>query len=65
MPDRFLDSEGELIQCATHGALFRIESGECLRGPCLGAFLEPLPLKVREGRVFLSGTAVEPGSPQA
>ncbi len=33
---QFLDNQGELIQCSTHGALFIIESGECVAGPCLG-----------------------------
>ena len=32
-PDQFLDSSASLIQCATHGALFLIESGECIAGP--------------------------------
>ncbi len=38
-PDRFLDSSASLIQCATHGALFLIESGECVAGPCEGQAL--------------------------
>jgi len=32
-----------LIQCATHGALFLIESGECIAGPCAGQSLTALP----------------------
>ncbi|ACO80384.1 hypothetical protein AvCA_42610 [Azotobacter vinelandii CA] len=35
-PDRFLDASGSLIQCATHGALFLIDSGKCVSGPCAG-----------------------------
>ncbi len=38
-PDQFLDSSASLIQCATHGALFLIESGECIAGPCEGKSL--------------------------
>lgn len=38
-PDRFLDASGSLIQCATHGALFLIDSGECVAGPCAGEHL--------------------------
>ncbi|CAN1604536.1 Rieske (2Fe-2S) protein [Pseudomonas mediterranea] len=41
-PDRFLDASASLIQCATHGALFLIESGECVAGPCAGQFLAAL-----------------------
>jgi nitrite reductase/ring-hydroxylating ferredoxin subunit len=36
MPDHFLDMDGELIHCSTHGALFLINNGECVSGPCLG-----------------------------
>lgn len=39
-PDRFLDDSSSLIQCATHGALFLIESGECVAGPCAGQALQ-------------------------
>lgn len=37
--DKFLDPSASLIQCATHGALFLIESGECVAGPCEGQSL--------------------------
>ena len=38
-PDQFLDPSASLIQCATHAALFLIESGECVAGPCAGQSL--------------------------
>ncbi|WP_298183294.1 Rieske (2Fe-2S) protein [uncultured Pseudomonas sp.] len=41
-PDQFLDASASLIQCATHGALFLIESGECVAGPCAGQSLQEL-----------------------
>jgi nitrite reductase/ring-hydroxylating ferredoxin subunit len=41
-PDQFLDPSASLIQCATHGALFLIESGECVAGPCEGKSLSAL-----------------------
>lgn len=44
--DQFLDHSHSLIQCATHGALFLIESGECVSGPCSGQSLKAL--KCRE-----------------
>ena len=37
--DQFLDASASLIQCATHGALFLVESGECIAGPCEGKHL--------------------------
>jgi nitrite reductase/ring-hydroxylating ferredoxin subunit len=42
LDDRFLDQTGGLILCATHGALFRIADGFCVRGPCAGASLTPV-----------------------
>lgn len=36
LEDQFLDFENVLIQCSTHGALFLIETGECVSGPCQG-----------------------------
>jgi len=47
MPDQFLDSDGRLIQCAMHGALFLIESGHCISGPCNGQSLTPLPCEIQ------------------
>lgn len=41
-PDVFLSPEGEHIQCALHGALFRISDGFCEYGPCAGDSLTPL-----------------------
>ena len=46
MPDQFLDPEGSLIQCAMHGALFRVEDGLCVQGPCAGRSLSPVPLRI-------------------
>ena len=44
-PDQFLDPSASLIQCATHGALFLIESGECVAGPCAGQSLRAIPCR--------------------
>lgn len=41
-PDAFLDDSASLIRCATHGALFLIDSGECVAGPCAGQALQAL-----------------------
>lgn len=53
VPNQFLDVHGELIQCALHGALFRIETGECLRGPCVGDFLQPVGVAIHGGQVLV------------
>lgn len=50
--DMFLDVDEQFVQCASHGALFLIESGECVAGPCLGSALHALPCKVENGSLY-------------
>lgn len=52
--NRFLTRDGGHILCATHGALFRLEDGLCLGGPCVGRALTPWPVEVRGGAVFVA-----------
>ncbi len=52
-PDQFLDVDKMFIQCAFHGALFRIEDGYCVRGPCTGQSLESVPVRLENGLVVL------------
>jgi nitrite reductase/ring-hydroxylating ferredoxin subunit len=57
LPDRFFDRDGRHLLCATHGALFRIEDGYCLSGPCLGKSLRPLAVSIEHGAVMLADDA--------
>lgn len=41
-PDEFLSIDGTHIQCSTHGALFTLDDGHCITGPCTGQALTPL-----------------------
>jgi nitrite reductase/ring-hydroxylating ferredoxin subunit len=50
-PDEFMDRDGRHLICSTHGALFRVEDGVCVAGPCQGDRLEPFPIAVRDGVV--------------
>jgi nitrite reductase/ring-hydroxylating ferredoxin subunit len=52
-PDRFLDRDGSHILCATHGALFRVEDGFCLSGPCVGASLRRVAIARRGTALYL------------
>ena len=54
LPDQFLNSDETLIQCATHGALFLIDSGLCVAGPCLGQQLRALPFTIVDDQIVLS-----------
>lgn len=49
--DDYLTDDGSLIQCSWHGALYRIEDGSCVGGPCAGARLHPWPVAVRDGTI--------------
>ncbi len=51
--DTFLTHDKDLIQCSLHGAQFRIEDGFCVYGPCAGANLEPVAVRVEGGKVVL------------
>lgn len=51
-PDRFLTREQDLILCNSHGARFRIADGVCVSGPCPGASLEPVSLRVEAGQIL-------------
>ncbi len=53
VPNQFLDSNNEFIQCATHGALFNIKDGHCLRGPCVGDQLQIIENVISEGNIYL------------
>jgi nitrite reductase/ring-hydroxylating ferredoxin subunit len=52
--DQFLDVDGMLIQCSTHGAQFIIEDGQCVAGPCLGEKLQAIPFDIINGMICLS-----------
>lgn len=60
-PDRFLDRDGRHILCATHGALFRIEDGFCLSGPCAGERLRPVAIARRGTAIYLIEIARDTG----
>lgn len=52
-PGRFLDLTKTCILCTNHGALFRIEDGFCVSGPCAGTSLRRPATEVRNGTVTL------------
>ncbi len=51
-PDNFLTQEKDYIQCASHGALFEIDNGRCIYGPCVGQSLQTVDVKVDNGIVY-------------
>lgn len=57
LPDQFLDASGEYLQCALHGALFRIEDGFCVHGPCAGDALRPVSVQEKNGEILVEDVA--------
>jgi nitrite reductase/ring-hydroxylating ferredoxin subunit len=49
--NRFFTDDGAFLQCATHGACYRPDTGECVDGPPLGRFLIPVPLRLEGNAV--------------
>lgn len=49
---QFLDPEGVHFQCPLHGALFQIEDGLCILGPCQGESLETVEVVVENGVLY-------------
>jgi len=49
--DEFLNGARDHIMCSAHGALFRIDDGACVIGPCLGQALQPITVTVEGGQV--------------
>lgn len=54
-PDSFLTEDGGLIVCASHGALYEIDTGTCVSGPCPGKRLRPVEVRVVDGEVVVRG----------
>jgi nitrite reductase/ring-hydroxylating ferredoxin subunit len=65
LPDRFLSLDGSRIVCATHGAEFTIEDGECLAGPCLGERLDAVMIEIKDGLILVCEDAGPEGSRMA
>jgi nitrite reductase/ring-hydroxylating ferredoxin subunit len=53
-PGEVFDESGLYLICATHGAMFEPDTGLCIAGPCTGATLQKLPVRIVEGRVELT-----------
>jgi nitrite reductase/ring-hydroxylating ferredoxin subunit len=41
------------IQCTQHGAMFQLNDGLCVYGPCVGESLTPVNIAVTGGQIIL------------
>lgn len=51
---QYLDASGRHLQCAHHGALFRVEDGYCIDGPCKRRWLTPIRLRIDGDQILLA-----------
>lgn len=56
LPDQFLDADEQYLQCATHGAMFRIGDGYCEYGPCAGESLQAEAVTVTDRTIYWMGS---------
>lgn len=54
-PDRFLTKDKSAIICASHGATYSIDSGECFAGPGAGRSLRTVNVELRDGVIYAIG----------
>jgi nitrite reductase/ring-hydroxylating ferredoxin subunit len=51
--DQFLNHDKSLILCSTHGALFEIESGLCIAGPCQNQSLKMADYFIENEHIYI------------
>ena len=62
VPDQFLSLDKHNIQCATHDALFRLDDGYCVAGPCAGEMLKAVPVIIDAGKIMIVHGDIPAGS---
>ena len=55
-PNKFLSHDKKHIICSTHGALFQIETGHCIFGPCKGDYLESIPVFIKDQQILTASS---------
>lgn len=51
-PGTFWTYDAQWLMCAHHSAMFRFEDGMCVDGPCAGAMLTAVPVRIVGRQVF-------------
>jgi nitrite reductase/ring-hydroxylating ferredoxin subunit len=50
--NQFFTEDRQYVQCATHGAYYVPDTGECIAGPPCGKSLTRVPLRIEDGRIL-------------
>ncbi|MGU7774249.1 Rieske (2Fe-2S) protein [Burkholderia sp. MR1-5-21] len=51
-PGTFWTYDAQWLMCAHHSAMFRFEDGMCVDGPCEGAALTAVPVRIVDRQIF-------------
>ncbi|MGU7782172.1 Rieske (2Fe-2S) protein [Burkholderia sp. PU8-34] len=51
-PGTFWTYDAQWLMCAHHSAMFRFEDGICVDGPCEGAALTAVPVRIVDRQIF-------------
>ena len=54
-PNAFLTKDKTAIICASHGATYHIDSGDCFAGPGSGGSLRKVDAAIRDGIIYVAG----------
>lgn len=49
---QFTEKSGKYFMCQNHGALFDMETGACLAGPCNGQGLTKIEVDLKDGNII-------------
>ncbi len=53
---KFFNGDGSLLRCGMHGALFQVEDGKCVDGPCSGDSLTQVPSEAKPDGLYIEET---------
>ena len=54
-PNRIFDDSGQWLVCASHGAVYQPDTGQCAGGPCRGGLVKIMLLE-RDSVIFWNST---------
>ncbi|WP_417620303.1 Rieske (2Fe-2S) protein [Parasphingorhabdus sp.] len=57
--DNSVSPDGMFVSCSWHGAMFRLDDGVCVDGPCVGESLLPWPIVITDGQLITAETGEE------
>lgn len=50
--DQYLTEDRKFIKCFAHGALFDFQTGDCVKGPCIGQKLTSVKVVIESNELY-------------